>query len=73
MNELILSALDQALPLLVKFLEEQVASGKARAEIHLAAQLVHDWFCGYRCGNRDALIKTADAVADAAEIAKFGK
>jgi len=74
MNELILAGLDQGLPLLVKFLEDQVASGKVKAEIHLAAQAVHQWFCAYRCGGtREELIQTADEVADAAEIAKFGK
>ena len=67
----ILSLALQALPELEKLIAAEVKSGKAAAEIMLALETLKLWLTS-KTADLATLVKTADAVADAAEIVKFG-
>lgn len=67
----ILSLALQALPSLEKLIETEVSSGKAGAELRLAFETINMWLTS-RTADLATLVNTADAIAEAAEVAKFG-
>ena len=68
----ILSLALQALPALEKLIEAEVSSGKAGAELRLAFETLNLWLTS-KTADLATLVKSADAIADASEIVKFGK
>ena len=67
----ILSLALQALPELEKLVAAEVKSGKAAGEIMLAIETLKLWLTS-KTADLATLVSTADAIADAAEVAKFG-
>ena len=67
----ILSLALQALPELEKLIAAEVKDGKATGEIMLAIETLKLWLTS-KTADLATLVATADSVAEAAEVAKFG-
>lgn len=61
-----------AIPEIEKLVEAEIANGKIGAEIRLALEEIKLLLTS-KAADLKTLVQTADNIADAAEVAKFGK